>query len=378
MKVFIKGGYQTKFGELWQNSLEDLVFESLVGALKDSGLSIKNIDAIYIANMLYSETDNQNHLSAVISEMLNINIPIIRVESACASGGVAINQACNFLKTNQYKNVLVIGAEKMTDLSGQDISYYLMSAASKEERKSKITFAGLYALIAQKYLHDFKISGKELSEIAIKNHFHASLNKKAHFPFEITYQDYLKSPNIASPLKLFDCSPISDGACALVLSNIKQKRGIEIASSQIASDCISLSSRKSICEFKSTKIASKNALKESGLTLKDIDFVEVHDCFTIAEIIALEDIGFYKKGQGFLSSKKKEGYIYGKLPVNTSGGLKACGHPVSATGIKQVFEIFNQLKGRCKKRQLKNASIGLSQNIGGTGGTAVVNIIKKS
>ncbi|MFC1624836.1 thiolase domain-containing protein [Patescibacteria group bacterium] len=377
MKVFIKGGYQTKFGELWDLSLEDLILESSLNALKDSSLSIRDINAIYIGNMLSSQIYNQNHLSSVISELLSVNIPIIRVESACASGGVAVNQAFNSIKNEEFKNVLVIGVEKMTDLSNDNISDYLMSAASKEEQKSQITFAGLYALIAQKYLQDFKISTNELSKVAIKNHYHASLNTKAHFPFEISFDSYIKSPLISSPLRLFDCSPVSDGACSIVLSSEKDRNEIEIVSSEVAFDCISLSKRKSIYEFESTKIASKKALEKSGLKLKDIDFLEVHDCFTIAEIIALEDIGFYKKGEGFKSIKNKNSYFNGKLPVNTSGGLKGCGHPVSATGVKQVFEVYNQLNGRCDKRQIKNPKIGLTQNIGGTGGTAVINIIKK-
>jgi len=378
MRVFIKGGYQTKFGELWDKSLNDLILESTLGALEDSQFSIKDIDAIYLGNMLSSQVYNQNHLNASVSELLNTNIPILRYESACASGSVALNQAYNSIKNGQYESVLVIGVEKMTDLSSEEISKYLMSAASDEERTSGITFPGLYALIAQKYLDDFNLSFKELSYVSIKNHFYASLNEKAQFPFMISYSDYLKSPLVASPLRLLDCSPISDGACSLVLTGKKTPNKVEIVASQIASDTISLSKRKNILEILSTKLATKNALSESGLFLKDIDFIEVHDCFSISEVMALEDIGFYRKGEGYLCSKNKDSYPGGKLPVNTSGGLKACGHPVSATGTKQVFEIFNQLTGRCGKRQLVNIKVGLSQNIGGTGGTCVINIIKKS
>ena len=378
MKVFIKGGYQTKFGELWNKSLEDLILESSLNSLKDSNVSLNDIDIIYIGNLLSSQIYNQNHLGALVSELLDVNIPIIRVESACASGGVAINQAYNVIKNDQYKNALVIGVEKMTDLPNDVISDYLMSAAGKEEIRSQITFAGLYALMAQKYFKDFKISEKELANVAIKNHFHASLNEKAHFPFQITYGDYVKSPTIASPLRLFDCSPVSDGACAVVITNKPFKNSVEIVASEIASDSISLAKRKNICEMRSTKIATGDALEKSGIELKNVDLVEVHDCFTIAEIIALEDMGFYKKGQGFLASKNKSSYLNGKLPVNTSGGLKACGHPVSATGVKQVFELFNQLMKRCGERQIKDAKVGMSQNIGGTGGTAVIHILKKT
>lgn len=377
MKVYIKGGYQTKFGELWDKSLENLIFESVSYALKDANLDIKKVEVIYIANMLSPQIYNQNHINSLVSEIFKVNIPIIRVESACASGGVAINQAYIALKSGLFKNALVIGVEKMTDLANQRISKFLMSAASTEERSSGISFAGLYALIAQKYLSDYKITSKELANISIKNHFHASLNEKSHFPFEINIDNYNNSPIISSPLNLFDCSPISDGACAILLCTDKQKQSVEFASSQVATDSISLAKRENICEFKSTKIASLKSFEESGIERKDIDLLEVHDCFTIAEILSLEDLGFYKKGEGYKSSKNKDSYYYGKLPVNTSGGLKACGHPVSATGVKQVLELFNQIKGRCNKRQVRNARIGLAQNIGGTGGTAVINILKK-
>jgi len=377
MKVYIKGGYQTKFGELWDNSLEDLIFESFNNTLLETNTNINQIEIIFIGNMLASQMYNQNHLNSLISELFNINIPIIRAEAACASGGMAINQAFTAIKSGQFKNALVIGVEKMTDLSSDIISDYLMSAAGPEERLSGVTFPGLYALITQKYFSDYKITSKELSYISIKNHFHASLNEKSHFPFIINFDDYLKSPTVSSPLSLYDCSPISDGACSIILSVNKYNNSVELVSSQVATDSISLSKRKNICEFESTKIASKKAFEESGIDRKDIDLLEVHDCFTIAEILALEDLGFYKKGEGYISSKLKQSYYYGKLPVNTSGGLKACGHPVGASGVKQVYEIYNQLNGNCKKRQVKNAKVGLSQNIGGTGGTAVINILKK-
>ncbi len=377
MKVYIKGGYQTKFGELWNKSLEDLIFEAVNCTLKDVNLDIKNIEVIYVANMLSAQIYNQNHINSLISEIFKVNIPLIRVEAACASGGVAVNQAYISLKSGLFKNALVLGVEKMTDLPSEKISNFLMSAAGSNERLSQITFAGLYALIANKYLSKYKLTSKELSYISIKNHFHASLNEKSQFPYKISIDDYENSPVIASPLNLLDCSPISDGACAILLSKDKSINSTEIAASQIATDSISLEKRENICEFKSTQIALLKSLKESGIERKDINLLEVHDCFSIAEILALEDLGFYKKGEGYKSSKDKESYYFGRLPVNTSGGLKACGHPVSATGVKQVLELFNQINERCSKRQVKNPKIGLAQNIGGTGGTAVINILKK-
>lgn len=382
MKIAILNAYQTKFGELWEKSLDDLISETIFETIKNSNLNVGQIQSIFIGNMLSGLTSDQNHLTSLISEITGLNIPIIRVETACASGGMAIAQACQSIDCGQFENALVIGAEKMTDLPPETIALGLMTAASEEERNCGLTFPGLYALIADKYFTDFGAKEEDLALVSIKNHFHASLNSKSHFPFEITLKQVLESGKVADPLKLLDCSPITDGAAGVLLAckNFAKKSGINkvfITASSIATDTLNLSKRENITEIKSSRIASQNAYKQAGVEPKDIKLAEVHDCFSIAEILAIEDLGFCKKGEGYEATRCGKTKLGGKLPVNLSGGLKACGHPVGATGVKQMVELFNQMNNLCGLRQAPIADIGLAQNIGGTGGTAVIHILQK-
>jgi acetyl-CoA C-acetyltransferase len=377
--ILVKGAYQTKFGELWDKSLADLIEESGERALTSAKVNPQEIDLVIVANMLAGNLEGQNHLGALVAEKLNLSsVPTVRVEAACASGGVAVNQAIAQLKAGMAKTVLVIGAEKMTDQNNEQVALALMGAASAEERHVGLTFVGLYGLMARAYFDQFKMSKKDLALVAVKNHKHASLNPKAQYPFAVDLETVLKSSCIASPLHLFDCAPITDGAAALVLQKAdgKKAKGIAITASQVASDSLSLTQRKSLTELQATKIAAQKAYLEAGVTADQIDLAEVHDCFSIAEIMAVEDLGFCAKGEGFKKIKKGDFDFSGRLPVNLSGGLKACGHPVGATGIKQIVELVIQLEGRAGKRQLKNAQVGLAHNVGGSGATAVIHILK--
>lgn len=373
--IYITGAYQSKFGELWDQSLEDLIIEAGRGAMADAPNA--GVDLVLVANMI----SEQEHLGALSAQLLSLkNIPALRVEAACASGGVAVNQAVTAIKAGAAKNVLVIGAEKMTDKNNGSIAAALMGAASEAERQAGLTFVGLYGLMARAYFDKFKITKNDLAHVAVKNHRHASLNPKAQYPFSVEMETVLKSSCVASPLHLFDCSPISDGAAAVILSTKHEARNskqIQIIASQVATDSVSLTERESLVELKATKIASQKAYQEAGLGPENINLAEVHDCFSIAEIMAVEDLGFCKKGQGAQRIKAGDFDHDGRLPVNLSGGLKACGHPVGATGIKQIVEIYDQLIGRTGARQVKNARVGLAHNVGGSGGTAVVNILRK-
>lgn len=385
MKIAILGTGQTRFGELWEKSLTDLAQEAAQEALKNSHLTIKEIDALFVANMLAGKLDNQVHLGPLIAEKLNFSGPSFRIEAACASGGLAIREAILSLLSGEYQKVLVLGVEKMTDYSTTQISEALMSAASEEEKLAGFTFPSLFALIANAYLKKYKVSERKLAAVSVKNHYHAQFNQKAHFPFKITLNQVLQSPAVAEPLKLLDCSPISDGAAAVILSNNQSsdpgsesylRSGIvSIIASAQATDTLNLSQRGDLTQLSSVKKAAQKAYQMAKIKPQEIDLAEVHDCFTIAEILALEALGFYPKGQGAQAAAKKETYLQGKLPINTSGGLKACGHPVGATGVKQIVEITHQLKGKAGQRQVKKAQIGLTENIGGTGGTAVVHIL---
>ena len=382
MKITILGAYQTKFGELWNKSLEDLSAEAVFGAIKDAGIKAKDIQTAYFGNKMSPQMTEQNHIGSLLAEILGTDIPITRIEAACASGGSAVRQACMAIESGQCETALVLGAEKMTDLAVSEISTGLMGAASEQERENGLSFVGLYALMARRYFNKYGAGEKDLAEVAVKNHFHGSLNPKAQFSFPLTVGQVMASSMIASPLKLFDCSPITDGAAGLVLAGGKYakklggKKPIIIAGKQ-ASDTLSLSKRKDLTSISSAKKAAGEAYKQAGIEAKDIEFAEVHDCFTIAEIIALEDLGFCKKGEGYLAVRNGGTRLGGKRPINLSGGLKACGHPVGATGVKQLVEIYNQMMGRAGKRQTKRNKLALAHNIGGTGGTAVVHIVKK-
>lgn len=375
------GYYTTYFGELWDQSLFQLVEEAIHGALHETELDAGQLDAIFYGNMLAGVLDNNLHAPAKIAEIVGHHIPVFRVESACASGGMAFHLASHYITAGAGKTVLVIGAEKMTDYSPEQTTTALAAAASGEEQEAGLTFPGLYAMMANSYLQEYGYTDENLAYVAHKNHFHGSLNKKAHFRREISVESVMKSAYVAHPLKVLDCSPISDGCAAVVLSSdptlIKKHKSAQVLSSETATDSISLKHRKSLNEIYSSQLAAEKAFKKAGLSPSDINVAELHDCFTIAELFAMEAMGFWKPGEGGarikeLSTKFGSG---GGLTVNTSGGLKAAGHPVGATGIKQIGEVYLQLTGQAQRRQVADAKYGLAQNVGGSGGTSVVTIL---
>ncbi len=378
----IIGYYTTQFGELWEKSLFDLVEEAVFGVLKQTKLENRQIDAVFFGNMLAGVLENNLHSPSKIAEILKINVPIYRAEAACASGGAAFNLAKNYLDANRNKNVLVIGAEKMTDYSPEETIMGLSAAASGEEQEAGLTFPGLYAMMANFYLQKYGYTEKNLAYVSVKNHFHGSLNDKAQYRRKITVENVLNSAYVAYPLKVLDSSPISDGASAVILTNDqgtinKQKYSTTILASEVITDTISLKERKQIDKILATKNAANIAFKNAKISRHDIGIAEVHDCFSIAEILAMEDLGFWKKGEGGKKITEQSTMFGngGNLIVNTSGGLKAAGHPVGATGIKQIGEIFLQLTGQAENRQVKNIKYGLAQNVGGSGGTAAVTIL---
>ena len=380
-KIGVLGTAVTHFGELWDLSLRDLAREASFNAILNSKLEPKDIEAVFVANMMASKTAGQSHLGSLVSGELGIDVDSTRIEAACASGGLAVLRAAESIQSGRYKKVLVVGVEKMSDLSGGEISSALMEAADEEwEVPYGATFAGLYALMARSYMNKYEVEEKHLALVSVKNHYHASLNPYAHFHQVISIDDVLKSAPVATPLKLLDCSPVSDGAAAIVLtdSSIKTKKDtVYLLGSGAASDTLSLSERKSFTSLSAVRKAAQLAYTESGLTSKDINLAEVHDCFTIAEILAMEDLGFYARGESVKALEKKETTLGGKLPINLSGGLKGCGHPVGATGVKQIVEIITQLRGKGGLRQAKKADFGLTHNVGGSGATCVIHIFGK-
>ncbi|MBI4080813.1 MAG: thiolase domain-containing protein [Candidatus Levybacteria bacterium] len=383
MNIQVAGVGLTKFGELWDKNLFDLALDAASEALQDAGLDGRAIDAIYVGNMLSGTLTGQEHIGAVVASLIGSNAPAMKLEGACASGGLAMHAGVSSLLSGQYETVLVVGVEKMTDAPPNKVMAGLMGAGAEEERLAGLTFPGLYALMAKAHMAKYGTTKEHMAHVAVKNHYHASLNEKAQFPFEISIEKVMKSSRITDPFTLFDASPITDGAAAVILtveSRIKnqelRKKNVFISASTVATDTISLSQRESLTELKGTKIAGEKAFAKAGVSPKDIDVVEVHDCFTIAEILAMEDLGFCAKGEAGEMVKNGHTRLGGMLPMNTSGGLKACGHPVGATGVKQIVEITQQLQGRGGRKQVEGAKVGLTQNVGGTGATVVIHILQ--
>lgn len=380
MNISVLGAATSKFGELWDISPRALAKGVMKKALDDSGLDASEIDALFVGNMLSGNLGNQANLGSLFAEELGVYVPAFRLEGACASGGLALHTAINGIKSGQYRNVLVLGVEKMTDHTQDDITEALMSAGSDEERSAGITFPGLYALMARAYMEEYGVSEEDLASVSVKNHLHGSMNPNAQFQRPISVEAVMKSGKIADPLKLLDCSPISDGAAAVVITGDTKARDgvVRITASEVSTDSLSLCDRKIITSLASVVDASVKAYKKAGLKPSDIDVAEIHDCFSIAEAIAIEDLGFSKRGEGARDiASGKYTLNKGKMITNPSGGLKACGHPVGATGIKQIVEIVEQLRGAAGARQVKNANVGLAHNVGGSGAIAVIHILQK-
>ncbi len=380
LDIAVLGVGQTKFGELWDASLLDLATEASAEALQDASLDFRRIDAVVVGNMLSNTLQNQAHLGALVASRLGIQAPSLRVEGACASGGLAIRTGIEKLLSGTAGNVLVVGVEKMTDHSTDLSTQALMGASDALEQFAGVTFPGLYALVTRAYMEEFDVSDHSLAGVPVKNHDHGILNPKAHFRFRINTDQVLASPCVASPLKLLDCSPLSDGAAAVVLSlsNGFKKRSVRIVGAGQASDVVPLADRLSLTEFNAARKAADEVFEMASLEPADVDLMEVHDCFTIGEILALEDMGFSKKGEGWVIASNGECRLGGKRPVNTSGGLKSCGHPVAATGVKQIVELTLQLREAAGKRQVSGARVGLAHNVGGVGGTAVVHLLQSA
>lgn len=386
--VAIIGVKNTNFGEMWEQSLRDIFVEAGVGALKDAGVAGEDISSMYVGNMSSGQFVDQEHVGALIADYSglarNLHVPATRVEAACASGGLALRQGILAVASGYEDIVVAAGVEKMTDISSSSASTALAAAADREwEGIMGATFPGLYAMIAKMHMDKYGTTSEQLAEVAVKNHFNGSMNPIAQYKNKISVEAVLRSIMVADPLHIFDCSPISDGASALVLAPAEiaheyTDTPIYIKASAQASDTIALHDRRDITTLDATVSAAKKAYDMAKLTPADIDLVEVHDCFTIAEICAIEDLGFAKKGEGGKVTAEGETAIGGRIPVNTSGGLKACGHPVGATGIKQAVEITQQLRGESGKRQVDGAEIGMTHNVGGSGATAVIHILSRN
>jgi acetyl-CoA C-acetyltransferase len=381
--VAVIGVGLTKFGEIWERSLRDLYVEAALNAIDDAG--VDHLDSMVVGCMTSGLFVGQEHLASLMADYLGQNnLAASRVESACASGGLAFRNAFMEVAGGFSDIVLAGGVEKMTDISGDGATYALAAAADQEyEVFHGATFPGLYALMAIAHMEKYGTTREMLSAVAVKNHHNGSMNPFAQYPFKVTKEAVESSVMVASPLRILDCSPITDGAAAVVLTtvDIARKLGrpiIKVIGSGHATDSIALHSRDDITTLRATTVAGERAFKMAGKTIKDIDFAEVHDCFTIAEIVVMESLGIYEPGRAGQAVLNGETGLEGSFPINTSGGLKSKGHPVGATGVAQIIELVKQLRGEAENgRQLKsNPKIGLAQNMGGSGGSSLVHILE--
>jgi len=381
--VAVVGVGMTRFGELWEKSLRDLYVEAALSAIENSG--VDRIDSMIIGCMTSGLFVGQEHLGSIMADYLGIKrLPASRVESACASGGLAFRHAFIEVASGMSDIVMAGGVEKMTDISGDGATYALATAADQEyEVFHGATFPGLYALIAVAHMEKYGTTRDMLAAVAVKNHDNGSMNPNAQYPFKITMDMVKSSVMVADPLRILDCSPITDGAAAVILTtvDIAKKLGkayIKVTGSGHATDAIALHSRDDLTTIAAATAAADKALKMAGKTIKDIDFAEVHDCFTIAEIAVTESVGIFEPGKGGEAVLKGETALDGSFPINTSGGLKSKGHPVGATGVAQIVEVYKQLTGSAENgRQLKNnPKVGMAQNMGGSGGSSLVHILE--
>ena len=367
----------TKF-DYSQKPWWQFAFEAAREALEDAGMRISEISAIVFSGMSSCDgySEHQTHKISLLSDLFKTNVPIIETPSVCAGGGVAFWTA---LHLGNFKNILVVSGEKLVDNKSEMTTHWILSAAERVIEQSEGTlFPVQNALVWQQYMLKYGATMDDLALIAYKNHQNAVLNPRAYYyQRPVSLEDIKKSPVVASPLRLMDCSLSVNGGAAAILS--KEKTDIEIIGSGFATDYLLTFGRKESWHFPVTKLAAKSAYQEARIKPTDIDVAEVHDAFTSVELFSYEDLGFAEPGKGaeFLRSGKVN--LDGELPINPSGGLKAKGHPISVTGLAQVYEIVNQLRGKCGGRQIKGKpKIGLCHNVGGTGGSVTVHVLRKN
>ena len=385
-EVAVIGIGETPFGELWDRSFRDLGIEAGLKAIEDSGIAADDLDAIYVGNMSAGKFIDQEHVSALVADYSGLadqHLPTVRVEGGGACGAIAILQAYMAIASRLHDIVIVGGAEKMTDVGEAQAGAILAATADQEwESVFGATFAGLYAMMARRHMYEYGTTREQLAMVAVKNHKNGALNPNAQFQREITVDTVLKSPMVADPLTVFDSAPLSDGAAAVVLCAMDRAQKfsdspIRLLGSGQASDFLALHDRRDLTTMDATVVAGKRAFHAAGVTPDKVKVAEVHDNFTITEIMAIEDLRFVKKGLGGMATEDGETALNGRISVNTSGGLKARGQPVGATGVAQAVEIVRQLRGEAGKRQVSNADIGLTHTLGGTGATAIVHLFER-
>lgn len=382
-RVAVVGVGHGKFGKRKDATLRELAYEAVIPALEDAGITQQDVEAAVVA-IAGEEFAGQGAPSALVGDYTGIQpSPVFRVESACASGTAALKAAYGMVSSGLHDIVMAIGVEKMNAVSSVRATELMARAGdTRWEYPFGVSFPGFYALFATRHMHEYGTTKEQLAMVGVKNHYYGAMNPVAHLPKEVSLEEAVNAVIIAWPLGLYDCCLISDGGAAAVLMSEEKAKEytdtpIWITGIGSGSDTMMVAERPSLTSLTGVRKAAKDAYNMAGIGVEDLDVAEVHDCFTIAEIMAYEDLGFCKPGEGGTFIEEKQTYIGGKIPVNVDGGLKSKGHPIGATGVSQCYELVKQLRGECDRRQVDGAEIGLSHNVGQTGQFANVIIYSR-
>ena len=383
--VAVIGIGKTPFGAFPDRDLRSLAVEASEKALRDAGTGPDAVEAFYLGNFAGPSFVGQSHLAPYVAGSMGITgVPCTRFEAACASSGAAFFHAFSGVAAGLYDVVMVTGVEKMTSQQTPRVAEILaMAGDCGTEGRAGATFPALFAMIANRHMHQYGTRREHLAAVAVKNHANGAKNPDAHMRKVITAEQALAGKPISDPLTVYDCSLVSDGAASVILAPLERAgefagKPVRVLGIAQTSDFVPLDRKEDITTFRAVREAGEKAYRMAGAGPGDIDVAEVHDCFTIAEIIAIEDLGFVAKGQGGFYTAEGRTCIGGEKPVNTSGGLKAKGHPVGATGVAQICDIVLQLRGAAGDRQVQRAETGLAQNLGGSGASAVVTILGRA
>jgi acetyl-CoA C-acetyltransferase len=378
-RVAVIGVGVTKFGKHDRTSAE-LFAEAARDALLDAQVEPRAVQALYYGNVVGGETEKQLHMGPQAASVLGIPaVPTTRFETACASSHAAFRHAVMDVASGASDIVLVGGAERVLNVpTAESTEYFAYASDANWEQPAGLTFPGVFALIARAHMTKYGTTEAQMAHVAVKNHRHGVLNPKAQFQKEITLEQVLTSAYVADPLKLYDCCPFTDGGAAVVLASEEvarsHRRAVWVLGSAAASDHMLMQDKRDLARVPATERAAAAAYRQAGLGPQDVNVVELHDCFTIAEIVATEGLGLFEPGTGGIAAEKGWTSLGGKMPVNTSGGLKAKGHPIGATGAAQIVEIVTQLRGEAGRRQVDGAKVGLTHTLGGNTATVLVSL----
>jgi len=380
--VAIIGVGQTKVGEHWDTSLRHLAWEAIQAAVADAGVT--RADALYVGNMLSGELTGQEHLGALIADFAGLRgIEAFKVEAACASGAAALRMGYVAVAGELADIVVVVGVEKMTDALGPDTSAALAMATDGDyEAAQGVSFVAVNALLMRRYMHEYGYNHQDFGPFAVNAHRNGANNPHAMFRFPVTAERFARARMICSPINLLDSSPVCDGAAAVVLAPASAARAlsaapVRIAASAVGTDALAVHDRRDPLVLDGAVLSTRRAYEQAGVGPQEIDLFELHGAFGIMAALSLEAAGFADKGQGLRQALEGEIGIEGRVPVATMGGLKARGHPVGATGVYQVVEVVQQLRGLAGANQVPNARLGMAQNIGGSGATVITHILER-